>query len=69
MKITSIIKAYCKANGLRPSHIAAAAGIDQGNMSRLMNGKHKNCMNFFRMVSLLKACEVPASEVYNVEPE
>lgn len=69
MKLTQIIRRYCKDKGLCPTKIAEAANMDPGNMSRLMNGKLRNGMRFHQMIRILKVCEVPASEVYNVEPE
>ena len=69
MKLTAIIKKYCKEKGTCPSRVAVEANIDRGHVSRLMNGKLQNRMGFFAVLRLLKVCEVPASEVYNVEPE
>lgn len=69
MKLATVIKKYCEKTGLKPTHIAKKAGMDVGNMSRLMRGQHKHRIAFYRVISLLQACEVDAKDVYDITVE
>lgn len=69
MRLSDIIRKYCKDKDTNMYKLSIKAGVHSSMLSRLLAGHIRGHMTFVVVVKLLVACEYPASEVYNVTVE